>query len=497
MPVGKRSTITHGERSKLAPGSRLPPEVVRASQRERLMVALVEVVDRQGLQATTVAHLIKRARVSRAAFYEQFESLEDCFLQTYDTHTARAGVQLLAAYDAAGESWPKRIDAGMRAFTAAAAVWPAAARVCLSDILTAGPAAGERNEQAIALIRHMLRLSRDADSDRSPVSKQAAVAIAGGLRRVMYKRLRSTTDKVSPELAGELTGWLLACSPPSLTALELRGEAPSLGAAKRKSARGGAGHGSDSPGDGDSETPAVRVAQDGADAGSEPPANGDGNGAHEERRERIVEAVLELAATKGCKATTHREIATRARVSYSTFYNHFANKQEALLAACEVAHERLAAHIAPAVDAAPDWAHGVSDGLAAYLRAAVEHPREARLVGSEIFSLGRPGVEHVDRHGAYFEQLLDGGYELHPQSSRIAAEALAGAAIELLRHYTSEGRLSDLADGAPELAYIALAPFIGRKDAQRIARYRPPYPAAGEEASALERAAARPRSLRL
>ncbi len=223
MAVAKQRPTTRAGRSKLAPGSRLAPEVVRASQRERLMIALVEVVDREGLPATTVAHLTERAHVSRAAFYEQFDSLEHCFLATYDTHTARVLARVLPAYETPGPSWPQRLEAAMDALAAEIQTWPAAARVCVSDILTAGSPASERNEQAIALVRRMLRDGRAATEDRSTVSEPAAVSVAGGIRHVIRDGLRESGKARPPDLAPELLGWLLACSPPAMTAGESAG----------------------------------------------------------------------------------------------------------------------------------------------------------------------------------------------------------------------------------------------------------------------------------
>ncbi len=481
MPGGKRSASTHsvqsklgpGSRSgaaKLSPGSRLPAEVVRASQRERLMAALVEVVDRRGLRATTVSNVTERAHVSRAAFYENFESIEDAFLTTYDSHAARASEQIADAYDMPDVAWPERIEAAMDALVGAAEIWPAAARVCLSEILTAGSAAGGRNAQAIALVRSMLAHGRADVGDRAPVSPAFAVAVTGGLRRVLSNGLRKHQDEPPADLANELSSWLVACSPHALTLLEPHADKRAGKASERAGAAVAAARDRDG----------VEAVIANAIASVQLATPGDEQDALSERRERIVEAVLELAATNGYDGMTHRDIASCARVSFSTFYSHFENKQEALLAACELAHERLASRVTPAIAAASDWAHGVSDGIAAYLRAAAENPRETRIVALETFSVGRVGLEQADRHAAEFERLLDPGFELNPQISRTAAAAFAGALLELLRHYAAARRIAELPDAGPELAYIALAPFIGAKGAQRIARYRPRYRAAVE-----------------
>ena len=453
--MAKPTSLTRAGRGKLAPGSRLPPEAVRESQRERLMIALVEVVDRQGLPASTVADLIDRAHVSRAAFYEQFADLQDCFLATVDTHNARVGAQVLSAYNTPGLEWPERVRAAAQALQRAIDIWPAAARVCLADVLTAGDAAGERHEQAIALVRQLLRDARAATGQRGAVSKRAAVAATGALRGVLREHLaeprRATTSEAAPQLAEEVASWLLACLPLPTS--------PSGGSAR--GSRGG--------------RRAAVVAQPRDSHTGAAPAGA------EDRRERIVTAVTDLAAAKGYRAMSHRDIASQAKVSYNTFYNHFASKQEAMLAACEEARLRLTATIAPALTASADGPTRVCLASSAFLRAVVASPLDARLLGVEVYALGHPGLEELGRLAAELAR-IPALLSVDPPSGepsgapavsqRTAGHACAGAAIELLRHHASTRRLAELPQAGPELAYLALAPSLGGEAAQMACHLR-------------------------
>src|SRR5260370_38077187 len=60
--------------------SHLPPGDVRASQRERLLHSVIAAVSESGYHGVTVADIVRRAKVSRAAFYEHFTNKQDCFL---------------------------------------------------------------------------------------------------------------------------------------------------------------------------------------------------------------------------------------------------------------------------------------------------------------------------------------------------------------------------------------------------------------------------------
>src|SRR2546423_5503381 len=119
------------------PGTRLPSgrhgltrEEVMASQRARLVDAMVHVVADKGYAATTVADVVERAGVSRRTFYEQFADKEACFLAAYDVALAAV---LGRIAETAGPEGPEGPAAGWRG--------PAPARVeGLLDLLAGEPA---------------------------------------------------------------------------------------------------------------------------------------------------------------------------------------------------------------------------------------------------------------------------------------------------------------------------------------------------------------------
>jgi AcrR family transcriptional regulator len=121
----------------------LTREQVAHSQRARIFRAMAETMARKGYAATSVAEVLRAARVSRETFYEQFDSKEDCFMSALE---AAVDVVLGAAFAAPPrEGTPlERFDRGLRAYLDALAAEPALARMFLIEVYAAGPAALER-----------------------------------------------------------------------------------------------------------------------------------------------------------------------------------------------------------------------------------------------------------------------------------------------------------------------------------------------------------------
>lgn len=132
---------------------KLAAEVVRASQRERLIRAMLETVAERGYEATTVPEVVSRARVSRNSFYEFFADKTDCFLAACDEEAA----DLLRVVVASREepSWLATMRRGTGAYLRWWAERPAFSRAYFAGLPAAGERAIAQREPAYALFRQL------------------------------------------------------------------------------------------------------------------------------------------------------------------------------------------------------------------------------------------------------------------------------------------------------------------------------------------------------
>ncbi|MHA3704583.1 TetR/AcrR family transcriptional regulator [Jatrophihabitans sp. YIM 134969] len=130
-------------------------------------------------------------------------------------------------------------------------------------------------------------------------------------------------------------------------------------------------------------------------------------------RERLVLAALDLYAEQGYDATTVTQIAERAGVTKSTFFRHFPDKREVLVAGQETLSQLLVDGIAAAPeDAGP--LDAVAEGLT---RAAGEMgpvnreigPRLARAVAAHTELAERDALKSVGMAAAMTDALVGRG----------------------------------------------------------------------------------------
>jgi AcrR family transcriptional regulator len=147
---------------RLPPGRHgLPPDLVRANQRRRLLEAAAAALAEQGYGRLTAARVTELAGVSSRTFYQHFEDLWACLLATYETEAARLCEEIEAACGTSGDG-----DRGKRARTGiAAAIDFLADEPAVARLLSAEPPpqiaalAGARRELADrlgAMLRGML-----------------------------------------------------------------------------------------------------------------------------------------------------------------------------------------------------------------------------------------------------------------------------------------------------------------------------------------------------
>lgn len=169
---------------------RLPPDLIRAIQRERLIVAMLNAAADLGYLETNVQDVIDRAGVSRPTFYEHFSNKEDCFLAAFDTSAGRLRKKLEFAVRRGGDVWRDRVRYSLEALLRFACREPDTARVLVVEARAASAAAVRRrvelmDELAKGLHSQAQELLPGADSQ----TVVTASGIVGGVEALLYSRL--------------------------------------------------------------------------------------------------------------------------------------------------------------------------------------------------------------------------------------------------------------------------------------------------------------------
>jgi AcrR family transcriptional regulator len=194
----------------------LPAPDVRASQVERLHRAVIAAVAESGYPAVTVAHIVRRARVSRAAFYAHFADKEACFLAaTREGGKLMAG-RVVAATRALPAGTPDEdvLRAACRAFLEFLADEPAFARVFYVEMPAAGPRAVERIEAAGCLYAEMTakwhRRARGRHAEWPAVPDEAYLGLSGAAAELVRSGVRNGQTHALPKLEDTLVSLHLA-----------------------------------------------------------------------------------------------------------------------------------------------------------------------------------------------------------------------------------------------------------------------------------------------
>jgi AcrR family transcriptional regulator len=185
---------------------KLATEVVRASQRERLIRAMLETVAESGYEATTVPQVVARARVSRNAFYEFFADKTECFIAACDEEAAELLDALLAF--AAEPDWVQMMRLGVDAYLDWWAARPALARAYFIGLPAAGERAIAQRERAYARFRRVFEAvgqrARSEQSGLRPLDEFVPRLLVLAITELVAEEVRAgRTDRLS-ELADQI-----------------------------------------------------------------------------------------------------------------------------------------------------------------------------------------------------------------------------------------------------------------------------------------------------
>jgi AcrR family transcriptional regulator len=423
-----------------------------------MLEGMIDAVGAKGYAASTVADVIKRAGVSRKAFYEHFANKEDCFLATYDA-IAAVGKRAIPEAFARSEGLPDSANAALGELFELAISRPGALRLLMVEIGATGPQGMERRERLAADYEDFLRRILGLSAGPGPIPNPILRGVVGGMVHVLYSHLRRGERAQVRKLVPALSEWATSYwpAPPAIMNLvdptpeELHldlsgGRAPgslSLGAAasgRRKLPRGENGM---------SRSFVVHS-----------------------QRERILDAVANLTARKGYAALTVEGIAAEAAVSLQAFYEHFSGKEDAFLVAYEIGHDKALALVEQAYRLQSDWRLGVRAGISTLFRFMAGEPTYAHLAMMDVLAATERTAERALKGAGSYAQMLLPGLDYSPDGKRppeVTVEAIAGGLFELCLHHALQDRMWELPTMVPRATYFALTPFIGAQAAAEIA----------------------------
>jgi AcrR family transcriptional regulator len=158
------------------------------SPRDRILAAATELFAKRGYGGTTIEHIVKRAGVARATFYESFENREDCLLACVDTGFEAAKREIAKAGVGAAD-WPSGVAAGLAALIALTVEEPAAVRTCLIECQTGGARAMDRYDAGLQEFAPLLLPGRDLAVDGEELPQTLEESLIGGVVWMIRKRL--------------------------------------------------------------------------------------------------------------------------------------------------------------------------------------------------------------------------------------------------------------------------------------------------------------------
>ncbi|MBR7837280.1 TetR/AcrR family transcriptional regulator [Actinospica durhamensis] len=188
--------------------SRVPRELVLATQRDRLYDGLVRTVAEHGYANATVTDICRAAGVTRPAFYEHFDGKEGAFLAAY-THGTDLLLDVLdQAYAAHAGGWRSAVWENLEILLEVLAGAPAFAAMAIVEIEAAGPAARRRR---VELLHRFRRFFAEAPEPPGPVDRAELIdTVIGGVYSAIYQRISAGRAVALPELKPVLAYFVTA-----------------------------------------------------------------------------------------------------------------------------------------------------------------------------------------------------------------------------------------------------------------------------------------------
>jgi AcrR family transcriptional regulator len=165
-------------------------------QQRQLLRGLAQSIGEKGYGATTIADVVRLARVSKSTFYAHFADKEECFVALYSAATDGVLERMARADREAAEAgvpWPEHLRAVNGAYLEALASGGPLTRSLLVEIQTAGPSAQTMRrdvaDRYVRLMRRVVDGLRRAEPRLRKLSDEVVLALVGGINELVLSTI--------------------------------------------------------------------------------------------------------------------------------------------------------------------------------------------------------------------------------------------------------------------------------------------------------------------
>jgi AcrR family transcriptional regulator len=170
-------------KTEVRPG--LPRAIEGLSDEQRILWATVRLVAEKGFESVTVFDVLDRADVSRAAFYQLFESKDECLFAAYEKVLDSLVAYVGRAYETDGP-WPLKVRRAMQACLEACSAEPEVTRMTTVDLPAARPEAQRRFRNALERFVPLFIEGREYASDEINLPRDLERMAVGGAEMIIF-----------------------------------------------------------------------------------------------------------------------------------------------------------------------------------------------------------------------------------------------------------------------------------------------------------------------
>ncbi|MBO0746718.1 MAG: TetR/AcrR family transcriptional regulator [Acidimicrobiaceae bacterium] len=190
----------------------------------------------------------------------------------------------------------------------------------------------------------------------------------------------------------------------------------------------------------------------------------------EDERERLIEAMIEVAGVRGLGDTTVEMVVAKARLDHSVFERHFKDLEDCFIQTWHAVRDAYMHRVRHAYDAESAWLDGLRAALGETLRCADRERARARILCVDVLEAGEPARRQRDELLGELAELVDRGRGESDQAADIpatTAHGIVGGVYNRIYESLRHGAAEELVPLGPELMAFAVTPYLGKEAGRR------------------------------